>query len=115
MIVVNIEPEILVALITAGFAAVAAVGVELLRRHRDTAADIAATREQVQNSHKTNLRDDIDNLHDDVREVLTQLTEARADLRVEREERLALSKRLNVEREERLALSKRFDSHTHAA
>lgn len=101
MIFVNIETEVIVALITAGLAAVAAVGVELLRRNREAAADIAATREQVQNSHTTNLRDDIDSLHDDVRTILSELSAARTDLRVEREERLALARRL--------------ETHTHAA
>jgi hypothetical protein len=52
--------------------------------------------EQVSNSHTTNLRDDIDRLHDDVRAVLDisrqhakEIGGLREDLRVEREERLA--------------------------
>jgi C4-dicarboxylate-specific signal transduction histidine kinase len=50
--------EILVAGITAlGLIIVAAVG-ERTRQHAK------ATREQVQNSHTTNLRDDIDRIHE---------------------------------------------------
>lgn len=95
------DSDIIIALVTAGFALVGAIGVELIRRHSQTAADIAITREQVQNSHTTNLREDIDELHADVRRVLTELTEVRKDLQVERQERLALSDRL--------------DKHKHAA
>lgn len=62
--------EILVAGITAlGLIIVAAVG-ERTRQHAK------ATREQVQNSHSTNLRDDLD----DIKDALTALGERLARL-----------------------------------
>lgn len=65
--------------------------LEMLRRHHKRLGQV---QEQVQNSHTTNLRDDMDALHDDVRTILglsTQNTKdigaLREDLRTERRER----------------------------
>jgi putative NADH-flavin reductase len=60
-----------------------------------------AARFQVQNSHETNLRDDLDQMHDDVRQILEvsrshgyELGHLRRDLQQERAERSALSDRV---------------------
>lgn len=84
------------ALFVAAIAALAGILIELIRRHKMVAEDIAATREQVQNSHSTNLRDDIDQLHDTVRLVLSSTESLRAELAQERRERMAVSNRLDT-------------------
>ncbi|UFD97963.1 hypothetical protein PQC18_gp25 [Streptomyces phage Pablito] len=103
------EPAANVALITTGgTVAVALIGalVELLRRQHNAIAEVRENaqeaRDQVSNTHTTNLRDDLDDLHEDVREVLRVLTQhtteiggLRDDLRQERRERLAVSDRLD--------------------
>lgn len=68
--------------------------------------DAAVTREQVQNSHKTNLRDDIDIVMDKISEVLTvqrstsnDVRQLREDLAIERRERLAVADRVDDLRE----------------
>ncbi|AKY03709.1 hypothetical protein AVT26_gp27 [Streptomyces phage Lannister] len=80
--------------------------VEMLRRQHNAIEEVRENareaRDQVANTHSTNLRDDLDDLHEDVREVLRVLqrhTEEigglRDDLRQERRERLAVSDRLD--------------------
>lgn len=56
----------LVAIIVATFAPVSAVVVAAMgsKRVRQIAEDSAVTREQVQNSHTSNLRDDLDRVAD---------------------------------------------------
>lgn len=56
---------IIVALITAvvGPAAIAILGAKLNRKVNHLRADAKATREQVENTHETNLRDDNDDKH----------------------------------------------------
>ncbi|AVE00406.1 hypothetical protein SEA_OZZYJ_25 [Streptomyces phage OzzyJ] len=98
-----------VALITTGGTiAVALIGalVELLRRQHNAIEEVRSNaqeaRDQVANTHSTNLRDDLDELHEDVREVLRVLSRhteeiggLRDDLRQERRERLAVADRLD--------------------
>ncbi|AKY03633.1 hypothetical protein SEA_IZZY_26 [Streptomyces phage Izzy] len=98
-----------VALIsTGGTIAVALIGalVELLRRQNRAIEEVRENaqeaRDQVANTHSTNLRDDLDDLHNDVREVLRVLGQhseeiagLRGDLRQERRERLAVADRLD--------------------
>lgn len=95
------DTDVTVAIITAIGALLAALVVELIRRHSTVASDVRATKEQVQNSHATNLRDDLDDLHNDVRLVLKALEGVRDDL--------------HVERVERQSLADRFENHSHAA
>ena len=96
------DPVILVALITTlGGVIVALIGfwgkVTEIRDHTKEA------KEQVKNSHTTNLRDDMDAIHEDVRAALELLKQhskeiggIREDIRQERDERLVLSKRLDA-------------------
>ncbi|MGW6600615.1 DUF2746 domain-containing protein [Streptomyces sp. NPDC055036] len=106
---IAVEPAANVALITTGGTiAVALIGalVEMVRRQRSAIEEVRENaqeaRDQVSNTHTTNLRDDLDDLRADVREVLRilgQHTEeiggVREDLRQERRERLAVSDRLD--------------------
>ncbi|MFE3589395.1 DUF2746 domain-containing protein [Streptomyces niveus] len=103
------EPAANVALITtAGTVTVALIGalVEMVRRQRNAIEEVRENtqeaRAQVSNTHTTNLRDDLDELHEDVREVLRvlgrhteEISGVREDLRQERRERLAVSDRLD--------------------
>ncbi|QMP84472.1 protein of unknown function DUF2746 [Streptomyces phage Endor1] len=103
------EPTVQVALVsTGGTILVTLIGVvvEMLRRNHKALTEVQENaqiaRDQVANSHSTNLRDDMDRLHDDVREVLDVLRQhgkeiggLREDLRQERVERLAVSDRLD--------------------
>lgn len=100
------EPAVLVALITTlGTVLVALIAIlaDWARKRLDVIEHHAeASREQVQNSHTTNLREDIDRIHDDVRAVLgmsERNTEAIAslasDLRQERIERLVVAQKVD--------------------
>lgn len=53
-----------------GPAIILVIGWLLNRKVNHMRSDTAATKEQVQNSHKTNLRDDIDGMARDIRTVL---------------------------------------------
>ncbi|AWY07591.1 membrane protein [Streptomyces phage Yosif] len=104
-----VEPSTQVAVITTGGTVVVAlIGalVEFMRRQHNAINDIrehaAEARDQVANTHSTNLRDDLDDLHSDVRQVLdvlrqhgSEISGIRAEIRQEREERLAVSDRLD--------------------
>ncbi|WJN63041.1 tail needle protein [Streptomyces phage phiScoe3] len=103
------EPTVQVALVsTGGTIGVAMLGVfvELLRRNHKALSEVKENaqeaRDQVANTHSTNLRDDLDRVHDDVREVLdvlrqhgSEIAGLRTDLRQERVERHALSERVD--------------------
>ncbi|WMI33348.1 hypothetical protein SEA_PROVOLONE_27 [Streptomyces phage Provolone] len=104
------EPTVQVALVTTGgtiLVTLIGVVVEMLRRNHKALSEVqenvTIARDQVANSHSTNLRDDMDRLHDDVREVLDVLRQhgseiggLRADLRQERAERMEVSRRLDT-------------------
>lgn len=90
--------EIVVALITGGLGLIAAVlAAAIPRLHRQTKA-LEVVREQVQNTHTTNMRDDLDLIRDEMRNGFTQLREAvrnvHIDLAWERRERIDLAERL---------------------
>lgn len=101
-----------VLITTGGTVLVALIGavVEFMRRQKNALNEVrenaAETRGQVANDHGTNLRDDLDRLHDDVRAVLESLRRQGHDIREIRSD-------LRVEREERLAVSERLDNHLH--
>lgn len=95
MITLALEPPVQAAIVTAGgTVTVALLGilVELLRRQSKRLSEVkdhaAAARDQVQNSHKTNLRDDID-------VVITELRGLRSEVRQERLERFDYEQRTN--------------------
>jgi hypothetical protein len=81
--------EVIVALITAGLAAISAMVIQLIQSHEKVSADIKATRHQVQNSHSTNLRDDIDAIAELGRMTLRSVEALRDELAQERKERIA--------------------------
>lgn len=100
------EPTVLVAIVTTvGAIALALIGlfVDWAKRKLDLIHDHAyASREQVQNSHTTNLREDMDRMHNDIRAVLiatdrnAEAIQAVAeDLRIERRERMAVAHRVD--------------------
>lgn len=85
--IVELTPGV-ITLLVAGFTTVSAILVALINKHDAVAKDIKITKEQVQNSHSTNLRDDIDGLHADVRLVLRSVETLREELYQERKERI---------------------------
>jgi predicted nuclease with TOPRIM domain len=101
------DPTIIAAIIATAPGAATLVLTRRQRRHA------AATLAQVQNSHKTNLRDDVDRVLDKLDEVAAktdtliqgqtrhdaEISGLRADMRVERQERLALAERLKENHE----------------
>ncbi|MEU8133228.1 DUF2746 domain-containing protein [Streptodolium elevatio] len=96
------DPNVQVALVSAGgMIAVALVGVvvEFLRRQSSTLGEV---REQVSNTHSTNLRDDVDRVLRGLDQVLEgqaehgrEIAGLRAEIRHERAERLAVAERLD--------------------
>lgn len=98
------SPEISVAAITASCAFIGAIVVALIQRNATIADDIRATKEQVQNSHETNLRDDLDAMHETIRVVLRSVEGLHEEIRTERTERIAVSNRL-------LSATDRLDEH----
>lgn len=95
------SPEVLTAFITSGFGLVGVLGgviIPLLFRQKKAMKEV---RHQVQNSHTTNLRDDLDRAVHGIERVLTvldqhgqQITDLRTDLAWERRERMDLAQRV---------------------
>lgn len=104
-----LEPSVQVALVTAGgTVTVALVGVvvELLRRQAGALAEVREhaqeARDQVANTHTTNLRDDLDAVAERIDRVLAlqerhteEIAALRSDIAHERRERLAVAERLD--------------------
>lgn len=104
-----LDPSVQVSLVTAGgTVAVALVGVviELLRRQANAINEVrehaAEARDQVANTHSTNLRDDLDAVAHRLDRVLAgqeqhtqDIAALRADIAHERRERLAVAERLD--------------------
>ena len=74
--------SVLVAVITAAGGGIVAL-VQLYGKLREIGADAAASRAQVENSHRTNLRVDLDELGGDVRGLRDELRGALAGIRAE--------------------------------
>ncbi|WP_371671219.1 DUF2746 domain-containing protein [Streptomyces sp. NBC_00289] len=107
----SFDPSVQVAVVTAGgTVGVALVGVlvELVRRQGSALAEVREhaqeAREQVSNTHSTNLRDDLDRVIAGLDRVLEGQAEHSRDIR-------GLRADLSHERIERLAVSERLDSH----
>lgn len=88
------ETEIIVALITAGFALITALSVAMIQRHRTIEQGVQDVREQVKNSHATNLRDDLDKINRTVELTLRSVEGIHEQLHLERRERLLIADRL---------------------
>ncbi|BBC53833.1 putative minor tail protein [Mycobacterium phage PP] len=84
--------DVLALAIMAGFSFAGVVVPVLLNNHRRNAKTLGDIKEQVSNSHETNLRDDIDELakavRDGFKETREDISGLRRDLRTEREERI---------------------------
>ncbi|MEU8327301.1 DUF2746 domain-containing protein [Micromonospora sp. NPDC048839] len=107
----SMEPPVQAAIVTAcGTVSVALIGVvvELLRRQHkrlgEVKAHAAAARDQVQNSHTTNLRDDIDRVLAGLDQVIETQRQHGKDIGGLREE-------LRTERIERIDVERRLDNH----
>lgn len=76
------DSSIVTSAITAAAAVVVAVvGERQRRQHRTTARTVRDVKEQVANSHSTNLRDDIDRVLDGIEGIRDDIREERADRR----------------------------------
>lgn len=61
------SPDVMAAFVTGIFGLLAAVAMVALPKVLAQARDIAEVKDQVKNSHGTNLRDDLDSLRKEVR------------------------------------------------
>lgn len=86
------DSNLFVALIGGTFTLLTAVSVEWQRRQHNAVREVRA---QVKNSHSTNLRDDIDRVLRALERQEGALGGIRTDMRVEREERLTLERRVD--------------------
>ncbi|ACE79958.1 hypothetical protein Pukovnik_32 [Mycobacterium phage Pukovnik] len=84
--------DVIALAILAAFSFAGVIAPVLLSNHRKQSKTLGTIREQVQNSHGTNLRDDIDEIHRMVREGLHDIRRdiggLREELRTERIERI---------------------------
>jgi L-serine deaminase len=111
----SLDPSVQVAIVSAGgmvTAALVGVLVELVRRQGTALAEVREhaqeAREQVSNTHSTNLRDDLDRVISGLDQVLAGQAEHSRDIRELRAE-------LSHERAERLAVAERLDTHISAS
>lgn len=114
----NVNPDVQVSLVTAGGTiAVAFVGaiVEFLRRQNNAINEVrenaAEARNQVANTHNTNLRDDLDQVIDGLEAVLAGQSRHDEALAEQSRELGGLRRDLAHERVERLGVSDRLDAH----
>jgi hypothetical protein len=109
--ILALEPQVQSALVTGGVTlTVALLGLfaELLRRQNKKLNKVGdhaeAARDQVQNSHKTNLRDDLD-------KVIEGLADVKALLRSQGKDISGMREEIRHERVERVYVEKRLDDH----
>lgn len=109
----DLDPTVQAALITGGFSLIGILLTYLTRQTQRLIKHSKATRWQVQNSHATNLRDDLDVIRDLVQKSVE--TGERA-LEATKENRYAIETLrgdLTVERRERIQLEDRVDGLHH--
>ncbi|AFU62004.1 hypothetical protein phiHau3_27 [Streptomyces phage phiHau3] len=106
-----LEPTVQVSLITAGgtvLVTLLGIGAEFMRRQakaiNEVAEHAAEARDQVANTHSTNLRDDLDAVAYRIDRVLQLQEQHSQDI-------AALRQDIAHERRERLAVSERLDDH----
>ncbi|WP_412076908.1 DUF2746 domain-containing protein [Streptomyces xanthophaeus] len=111
----SFDPAVQVAIVSAGgmvTAALVGVLVELVRRQGTALAEVRQhtqeARDQVSNTHSTNLRDDLDKVIAGLDRVLEGQVRHSRDIRDLRTD-------LSHERSERLAVSERLDHHLASA
>lgn len=108
MTVLAMEPGVQVALVTAGGTVmVAAIGIlaEFARRQSSTLTEV---RDQVANTHDTNLRDDLDAVMYRIDRVID--SQEQHGKSIDR-----LCNEIGQERRERLSVSDRLDAHLESA
>ncbi|MFF8845490.1 DUF2746 domain-containing protein [Streptomyces sp. NPDC015127] len=111
MTALAMEPGVQVALVTAGGTVVVAViGVfaELLRRQTATLSEV---RDQVSNTHDTNLRDDLDSVMHRLDRVIDNQTRQNEALERHGRDLTSLREEIAHERRERLSVEERLDDH----
>lgn len=95
------SPEVWAALVTGVFLVLVTIITATLPRLLRQGRDIAEVKDQVKNSHGTNLRDDLDALRYEMRggfaRVFEHMGEVRTDLLAERAERLRLAELLRLQ------------------
>jgi predicted nucleic acid-binding Zn-ribbon protein len=106
-----LEPNVQVALVTAGgtvLVTLLGIGAEFMRRQAKAISEVAGhaleARDQVANTHSTNLRDDLDAVAYRIDRVLALQEAHSADI-------AALRSDIAHERRERLAVAERLDDH----
>ena len=108
----NLEPTVQVALVTGVSGLIAAVG-ETLRRQNKALGEVRehaeTTRTHIENSHPTNLRDDVDQVLTRLDQVLDGQTRHDEALRQHGQDINGLRQDLSHERAERLAVAERLD------
>ena len=103
------SPDVQVAIITTLGAVIVGLLGYLGVAHAGLRRDAKATREQVQNSHSTNLRDDLDDVRRNLALVLDSQQSNTALLRSHGYELGHLRRDIQQERSERERLDSRFD------
>lgn len=90
-----LELDAIALIVTGGFTAMSAIGVALIQRNAALTKGMQATLAQVENSHGTNLRDDLDDIHETVRHLVRLVEGLGEEVRTERTERIALAGRVD--------------------
>ncbi|MGW7434731.1 DUF2746 domain-containing protein [Streptomyces sp. NPDC054849] len=118
MTTLAMEPTVQVALVTAGgtvMVTLLGIAAEFLRRQNKSLSEVREhvqeARDQVANTHSTNLRDDLDSVMYRIDRVLDGQTRHDEALREQAEDIAALRSDIAHERRERLAVSERLDDH----
>jgi len=93
-----VSDAVLSAWISGGLALAGVLTTVILPKILKQGRAIHAVREQVQNSHGTNLRDDLDQVLYGIGHITEQIADIRTDLAWERRERMDLAERLTGER-----------------
>jgi len=91
----GLAPEVLVAFITSGFGLVGVLAGYIVPNMFKQRRLMSEVREQVANSHSTNLRDDLDHVRDLLYKVIDGQAQFREDLAIERRERISGDERRN--------------------
>ncbi|WP_394615873.1 hypothetical protein JNUCC0626_40085 [Lentzea sp. JNUCC 0626] len=105
---------VMIALISSGFGFLGIVAGLLKRQDKklnEVKEHTAEARKQVQNTHTTNLRDDVDRVIERLDAVLAGQTRHDEAFREHGQEITALRRDLSHERAERLAVAERLDRH----
>lgn len=90
----------ILGLVVVAIAFVSAAAVPALisrNNHKKVSAELGEVKEQVVNNHTTNLRDDLDIIHREIRGVREDVSQLRGEVRDEREARIAADQKIRLE------------------